>query len=291
MSDSASRRPTVAQVVLGLFVVWQLVFILATNLLGLFPHGQPEKDELTDSRVVPADEVRSGAVQDAVEMASLLTSRWAQLTGQYQAWWLFAPDFPTQATFPLVELRWEDAGPPAGALAACAALGVDIDLGRAALWSAGKPVSAVRLPSVFEPAEPLHYFRPPCSRDRQFHYEIRMGLILVTWSEENFAQFPEEWRDAIRERVRRQWKSMRAYLRWRLHEFQREHPDVPAPNEVVLNIRIFLTPRQGQEPWYYRIIERPLARWRPGTEPPSGYLPVEAYDFATQRFEKLRVEE
>jgi hypothetical protein len=194
--------------------------------------------------------------QALVDDIAQVTDRWAALTGQVQAWWLFAPDFPRQASFPLVELR----------------------------WAKDSSVSPVRLSSPQEPGDSGEYFRPPGSMDRYFHYEVRLGLIMLGWNEKSVADHPDEWRAAITDRVRRQWKSIRAYLRWRLAEYQREHPGVPSPQELILNIRLYPTPGPGAsrgsrlEP-----VEVPLARWRPGVQNP-GFLPIEACDPVSRQF-------
>src|SRR5205807_9858579 len=98
MDVAIAPRPTIAQVILGLFISWQLLFMPAANYLAFFPHGQVEEGELSDSRSAP-DQARAGsAVQRAINLAAGITDTWSFLTGQVQAWWLFAPDVPRPAT-------------------------------------------------------------------------------------------------------------------------------------------------------------------------------------------------
>src|SRR6266849_1248636 len=184
--DAAAQRPTVAQIGLGLFISWQLLFMPAANYLAFFPHGQAEEGELSDSRSAPDPSGGNGAVQKAINLAASVTAAWTYLTGQVQAWWLFAPDVPRTSTFPIVELRWDD----------------DTE---------SPAVAPVRLRTILEPAEPHSYFRPPSSYDRLFHYEVRLGLIFSHWNEHTLEENPEFWREAIKNRVRRQWRSTRAY--------------------------------------------------------------------------------
>src|SRR5262249_27578516 len=194
MTDTPlARRYAAAQIVLGLFIVGQLIFLASSNILGLFPHGEPSDGELSDSRNCSGSEKFGGLIQSAIDVAGNVADRWGFLTGQVQAWWLFAPDFPKQATFPAVELIWVDQNRAA-------------DAARTGEPSAHSPVLLL---SMLEPGNPHRYFKAPGSSDRLFHYEARLGLIMLFWDEDLVNRFPAEWREAVLNRVRRQWKSIR----------------------------------------------------------------------------------
>jgi hypothetical protein len=264
-SASTGQRPRLAQVVLGLFVVWQVVFLGASSIFGLVPRTQPEEGELIDSRPIPSIPAHNEPVREAINTITNVTDFWAGLTGQSQVWWLFAPNPPRNSTFVAVDLHWEQA-----------------DGTRA----------TVRLPSFFEPADPTHYFRPPGADDRLYHWDARFGLMYSSWREESFTREAEFWRDALAGRVRRQWKSLRAYLRWRANTYQHEHPDRPAPTAADLVVRIYPKPLPGQPAWSGPIpVELPLARWRPTEPQRDGSLPVEAYDPVTRTFAAVPVRE
>jgi hypothetical protein len=265
--DAAAQRPTVAQIGLGLFISWQLLFMPAANYLAFFPHGQAEEGELSDSRSAPDPSGGSGAAQKAINLAARITDAWTYLTGQVQAWWLFAPVVPRTATFPIVELRWDD----------------DTE---------SPTVPPVRLRTVLEPTDTRSYFRPPSSYDRLFHYEIRLGLIFSQWNEHTLEEDPEFWREAIKNRVRRQWRSTRAYLRWYVHYYQREHPELGPPKQVILWIRLYPIPEPGQSSIEWPApMEQPLARWRPDTPPQAGELPIEVFDPVARCFVTLRAKD
>ncbi|HLJ96008.1 MAG TPA: hypothetical protein VKU02_22730, partial [Gemmataceae bacterium] len=252
--DAAAQRPTVAQYALGFFVSWQLLFMPAANYLAFFPHGQAEEGELSDSRRAPSPDGTTSASQKAIDLAAGVTDAWSYLTGQVQAWWLFAPDVPRASTFPIVEARWEE----------------DHE---------SPTVPPMRLRSILEPCDRQCYFRPPSSFDRLFHYEVRLGLIFSNWNERTFAENPEFWRGAILDRVRRQWRSTRAYLRWYVRSFQRDNPGMPSPKQLILWIRIYPIPQPGQSVVSWAApMEQPLARWRPDWTPEPGQLPIEAFD-------------
>jgi hypothetical protein len=296
MDAAAAKRTTVAQVLLGLFISWQLLFLPAANYLAFLPHGQEEEGELTDSRSAPGPAGAATAVQSTIDLAASITDAWSHLTGQVQAWWLFAPDVPRSATFPIVELRWDDvaeSAPFLASLTSCIAgtNGLPDAILWSGLWAAhGQP--PVRLHTILEPNDPRCYFRPQSSFDRLFHYEIRLGLIVSNWNEQTLGERPEYWRMIFKDRVRRQWRSIRAYLRSYVKHFQQDHPEAPPPREVILSIRIYQIPgpRQANLVWPAPL-EQPLARWRPNVPAQPECLPVEAFDPVARRFVTLRVKD
>jgi len=206
-------------------------------------------DELTSYRELLAGTKTPRPVIHA--LASVMDC-WAQLTGQYQMWWLFAPDFPPQATFPVVELRWND---PAASL------------------------PTIRLPSSLEPDDTAAYFHPPTAADRLLHYEVNLGLGYAYWNEAEAAAEPDNWRKLHFDMVQSQWKSMRAYMRWRMNHFLARRPDLPPPDEVRLLIRIYPSPPPGVSSAERSLpYDQPYSRWRCVQDGPPGFLPVEAYD-------------
>jgi hypothetical protein len=269
MDASPQHRPTLAQHLLGLFVIWQFGFLCASNIFAFFPHGDPEEGELSDSRTGPARGAESGPVQNSIDAANFVLERWEHLTGQIQAWWLFAPGFPPQATFPVVELRWDDP---------------DTAIRSNSVEPTHPPV---RLHSLLEPQNTKSYARLPGSFDRLFHYEIRFGLLMTLWDDKpKDATVYGIWEDAIRDRVQRQWRSMRAYLRWRVRAFQEEHPDRPMPTQAILIIRIYPTPAPGAtiRP---APIEKALARWQPAADGTGDFLPIEMCAPRSDKFVRL----
>src|SRR5216684_3308202 len=175
------------RLLLGLFVIWQLLFLFTSNLLPLIPHGRQELDELTYDISLHGQATSIEPIQQAIEGISLVSDRWMEATGQLQGWSLFAPIFPPQAGFVAVEFRWNDG-------------------------------SHDRVHSRFEPSDPLHYARPPGTDSRLFNYESRFVILPAFWPESKLGPDGEpgqlEWSQAITERARVQWKSMHAYLRW-----------------------------------------------------------------------------
>src|SRR5262249_41055401 len=231
MTNAASPiRYSPAQIGLGIFILWQIIFLAGANIFALIPHGSPDEGELTDSRYNPGPDKTAGLAQTAIDLVGGTFDRWGFVTGQVQAWWLFAPDVPKQATFPAVELIWDT------------------------------PPHRVALRSPFEPQDPHTYFKMPGSGDRLFHYESRLGLLMVCWDKDLVTEHAAEWRDIVENRVRRQWRSIRAYFSWRVRKFLEENPDSPKPDEAILRIRIYRSPLPDQPLKWEGPMDEPLAR-------------------------------
>jgi hypothetical protein len=91
MPRTSRSRPTFWQILLGLFVAWQLLFLLAGNAARILPAILPSHEE-------------PNHLNELVSSVSAVTEGWMQLTGQSQGWRLFAPTVPTRALFVTVEL-------------------------------------------------------------------------------------------------------------------------------------------------------------------------------------------
>ncbi len=89
-----SSSPTFLQRAAGLFVAWQLVFILASNVLFLVYQVAMRQ--------------AGGAPGAAVTFLSRATGPYAEATGQLQGWSLYSPDVPHRVGLAVTELRWAD---------------------------------------------------------------------------------------------------------------------------------------------------------------------------------------
>jgi hypothetical protein len=244
-------------VLLGFLVVWQVFFILASNLLSLMPAATAPSE--TAQRVAPraAEPVRS---------LTRVTAWWAEVTGQLQGWALYAPHVPTQAAFVAIELRWDEDP----------------------CWPAETPREM--LPSEIEPHTAAAYFRP-FGTFRLPAYEANLSLPMWSYDREAAAQEAEIWRQRLADAVRKQWRPIEAYLRHRLRGYERDHPRSPPPQQVLLLVRLYRIPPPGQPPGDRDDpTQHAVARWRPGAACLSDFLPVESYDPVTGRFEPVRRE-
>jgi hypothetical protein len=251
-----------ARVGLGLFVVWQLGFLLASNFLNLALSLPPYLgEESLMRRVAPDWSQRQGEAFEATRTAARWADRWAELTGQAQNWGMFAPGVTAHIPFVAVELRWDETndGPP----------------------------EPVLLLSENEPADVNRFFKAGQFRLRRF--EGMIDLTLTTDESKTAAEQAQAWRDETASRVRDRGLLMYEYLKWRLEAFEQQHPRWPRPSQVILHVRLYTVPSPGTEPWAWRgPATYPVSRWRPGAEPGSAYFPVESYDPVHQGFEPVR---
>jgi hypothetical protein len=309
------------RVALGLFILWQVFFLLAANLLGLAKEKRDVLAETVETIVAeiapgwPAEKgdaqaavqeaidaaapgwrTGTGDVYEAVEAVTTWTTHWSQVTGQPQGWELFsAPGY--ECPFPVVELRWDEPPPPpweAGPL--LAPVGFNNALSAAVVAAAARrprPLMAYEpelLRSDNEPADPDHYLRLGQFRLRR--YESYVVPILARHTDEIDEAIKERWREQIVDhlRTRQEWETVRAYLRWRMEAYQRAHPERPRPSQIILHVRryhILTVDERAGSPWEEPDVQ-PIARWRPSVSPPSDYLGVEMFNPVTDTFEWLK---
>ena len=132
-----------------------------------------------------ASNFRSGCKRSPTASARR-SSRYGELTGQAQGWSLFAPIFGHQASLPMVHFSPASANTP-------------------------PPVSDIY----------VHYPKSDC---RLFNYEYRLTLLYWTWDRSSADENQEDWRKAAIARVRRQNRSMLAYMTWKLNRARESYP-------------------------------------------------------------------
>jgi len=251
MTDATPRRPAVPQVLLGLFICWQVIYLAVTTLDTALTGG---KAPFSWPRSPESDAAAAQERANPLRWLPLAAWQWSKLTLQLQYWRVF-PDFPPRSVFVAVRLNWDDdVHPP------------------------------VVLLSRFEPADPYRHAFVEWQAVRLYHFEANLNLAAPPERFPAHAEHREYW-------LRNYYRPLLGYLRWRLREWQREHPDAPPPSEVVFLHRVYLTPLPGQAPWTYEgPLERPYARWRPQAETPAGQAPLELFDLRTGKFVPVAIE-
>ncbi|MBI1914249.1 MAG: hypothetical protein HYS12_05865 [Planctomycetes bacterium] len=292
-------RP-VARGLLGLFVLWQMIFLPAFNLLDgaeaarrdlreqrrqdgrwwrllrTVPRLEPLVDEWLTKGANYGDK---GKLGNLIERPRRVVRWWAQATGQEQGWKLFAPDTFDFSAFPSLELRWDDPeaedGTGLGALAGGAAL---------ALCRA-PPHRVAHEPLVLgsdnQPADRRCYLRFGGFRRRRIEAQFELDFRRDGRPREQLAEL---WEQQIRNLVSADYAETLAFLRWRLTRFHREHPELPPPVQVILRVQTFVIPAPpGPRPWDWIEEEAvPLARWLPQKQPSE----LEFYYPTADRFRK-----
>src|SRR5690242_17714698 len=103
MADAKSSQPAESQVLLGLFAIWQIIYLLTANVLSLEVltrlYQEPRKQQ--DGSVI------GEAGRTAARGMRRLTDAWANLTLQPQDWGLFW-EAPRLSSFPAVRLQWDN---------------------------------------------------------------------------------------------------------------------------------------------------------------------------------------
>lgn len=271
MDTAPQIRPSLAQRLVGLFVVGQLVFLVYGNALGLPLYGRflglspnpPEAPwDLADAPTVTDPDTSIVHISPPVARLAAPSCRWGELTGQWQGWSLFAPSVPSQGAFLELTLSWD--GP----------LGPDGE-------------ATVTLHDPFEPADLTHFVRLTGTNMRAFNYNWRLGSPLLNWGMLDQLEMTF-WRLGLHDFLRRQHRPTLAYLRWRLRQFQEQHPGVPLPEQVVLSERLERPPPPQSGPVAApTAVVQPWVRWHPGQPARPGSLDLEMFDPVTQRFEPV----
>jgi hypothetical protein len=259
-------------VLLGLFIVGQLVFLVVQNLGGWLQDqsGQvPADARAIVEQAAPDWLLKKGYAWNTQEGATHLTLRWSQVTLQLQTWSLFAPTIGTECVFPallLTEREFDELPIPAGGSLLDAPA-----LGRVVL-------------SDNEPVDMKRYFRFGNYRLRRF--ENNLVVYLTPRENETPQEIADRWRDRIKEHVNENAALLLGYLRMRMRQIE-PAPGEP-PRQVILLMRRFSLkgPEAGAE-FFDGPFTMPVARWRllanAGDE-----AALDFYNPATQRFEPLR---
>jgi hypothetical protein len=286
---------TTRRVLLGLFVVWQLVFMVVTNFNDLAAEAAdflPKEWKGNFSAVAPDWPSRRGRLIEASRTVTDLSGKYAMLTGQEQIWSLFSGAWRGTG-FVAVEFRWDDATAGPGA--------------------PGK--EPVLLLSDNEPQSVESFFRWGRFRTRRVetHFEffgkdredlpvlsarfvgllgspLGQGPVLAP----STMVFRRSDREALENHVRARNDTILAYLQWRWRQYRKAHGTAglpPAPAQVIMVFRRYHT-REVDDPLPYLEgpFSLPIACWRPNVPMEPGWLPVEAYNPDHQQFVRLKAQ-
>jgi hypothetical protein len=280
-----SAMSRLLRVGLGLFVLWQFVFLIGLNLCQVGRHYIEYVPGV--AQAFPSLSEEDTATRRPLAKFEQIATRWVELTGQVQSWELFAPNVWYDIPFVAVEFHWDE--PPDSARSAAGLVGSLAGmqpLGSGSGWLAAAPPASVYLLSDNEPRDILRYFRIGHFRLRRLEGQIDKDFFLPP--DKTSEDMTDQWRLEVFERVRKQSAIMRAYLEWRWNSYHREHPDCATPKQIILRVRLYRIPPPDTTPWTWAGPEdRPLARWRPHVRYVPGRPQVEVYDLIAQRFDVM----
>jgi hypothetical protein len=263
MADPAPPARRALSVAVGVFALWQLVYLPAANVIDFVPRRPGPTDLHPEMRLFQTRGTFTAneRLQTAAEKVGNVLDFWGELTGQEQGWSLFAPGFPPHTIFPAVEFRFPDG-------------------------------TAETLRSPFEPADLTDLpARAPLVHNRMYSVEVQFSVAGWFCTNESLADRPEVWQKVWPEFARDGHRHTLAWLKWRLKAFQKSHPDRGEPGEVILKFRYIPTPLPSEpRGWAKPAFERPFARWNPAAPPQPGVLPLEGYDPVAKQFVPLKAE-
>jgi hypothetical protein len=321
--EPLTTPPSPRQTLLGLFILFQLAFLVISNFLGFVvwvPGETTDRPKALLNRAVPnfSDEHSHG--RSWLDQLETSIRRYTQLTLQDQAWSLFAPSVGKATGFPFVVLVWDEAettgpiikgtmvahddkngfhlcaewNPPTGmqpSMTIISQLGL---LGAANPWDAihiGALAHARQhdIPSRVEVV--LSANEPDDVRAFVRYKNCRVRRIegdlylgLQPYDEESPITTAERTSRRVRNLVRDYHDSVHAYMRWRLKAWQTAHPDQPPPKQVLLFQRGYRIHGPEEESFDWDgPILYPMARWQPDRKA-EGYYAVETFDFSEHRF-------
>jgi len=245
--------PSPKSYLLGLFVVGHIVFLALSNTIGWL---QDVRDDMSE----PGKEVlktatadwggKHGHLWEATHTVHDITRRYAEATGQFQTWSLFAPSIGRECIFLTLELNRDDGGKP------------------------------IRLLSENEPSDLNDYLRLGKFRLRRI--ENNLTVTLRPWEEETEEDRKKRWAGKINEFLDEYERILAAYLKWRVAEWGKEHPDEAQPKTVTLIMRRFHVNDVDSERYWEGPFEVPV-----GVFGLSSGRFVERFDPITDRMNKV----
>src|SRR5262249_16039370 len=239
--SASGRFSRCVRVLLGLFILWQLFFLVAFNMLQLAqdvrPHLPPEVGAVVE-RVAPGWTREEGTAHGVTQAVTDVTGGWAWLTGQTQNWNLFAPGVYWEFAFTAVQLCWDDDPVPS------------LSPERVLLLSANEPSSLTWFVRI--------------GNARLRRYEGNLTLALKERTGETTQQTTGGWRKLVEEHVAYSRGPIEAYLRWRWQAYRDAHPGTALPSQVILYARRYdIAAPEEAPPLWHGPVTTPLARWRP----------------------------
>lgn len=292
---------------LGLFVLWQVVFLCGYNLVELSSAAQeylgdqrkawlkkqsdesvgngdkPDADGAVWERVTDLPLV-GGAIEEWIEQgeksvlgrriarAEKVTDWYAKRSGLEQGWSLFAPDTVDWSCMVAVEMRWDDDPEPGGK--------------KPPPGAEELVPEPVELYSDNEPRDRRRYVRWGYYRFRKFESSLEVRLTRKHYATEEEAAVA--WESRCRKKKEgRDGKSILVYLRWKLRHFMEKHPGLDPPRQVILRSRCWNIPAPpGPSPWDWEFEQDvPMVRWRPWRHKPTSPDVLEVYLHTEKRFE------
>ena len=285
--------PSPRQVLLGLFVLFQLAFLVVSNLLGAVKWGATEaKDKPREliNRLAPRFAEEEGHTWKWADEFETIVRRYTQLTGQDQEWSLFAPSVGKATGFPAVVMIWDDP-PSAGPSVKELTLKHDEEKGFD-WWTAKLPPRFELLLSENEPTDINDYLRFGKCRVRRYEGQLYFDPGPYPYPGKDDEPTTYEKKQDLTDRLNRRVKRLLTdyhdpaleYLKWRSKAWQRANPDREPPKQLILIERFYRIHGPLEERGWDGPLQIPVARWLPDGPRNENQNVLEPFDFTDQRF-------
>jgi hypothetical protein len=282
--------PSPRQVVLGLFILFQIAFLVLSNFLGfaqwMATDSLKDEPKMLANQLVPKFANEEGHIWAWCDRVDTGTRRWMQLTGQDQDWSLFSPSASKETGVPTVLMLW-DAPSASGPSIKGSKLDYDAKLGFNLVTNLGKqkPDDVVWLPSENAPADEKNYVKLGEVRVRRIEGQFYMNGI----------PYENEPRADAQARMSRRMQKLLTdshdgalrYLQWRVRTWLRKHPDETMPKQVILFEQFYRIHAPDEPRGWDGPMLLPQVRWVTNAEPLEGRYLLEPFNYSSQRFESM----
>lgn len=257
------------RVLLGMFIVGQLVFLVSTNVLGLIQDFQEEMPDSTKAplaRLAPDWPAQKGHTYELFAGVLRVNRAWEQITGQYQRWSLFS-SIGRECVFPALEFIWEEDPRSAPVLGRGGGWLLSQEpyalLGVAQAIQVREELPATRMVlSDNEPAAPDQFLRLGLYRIRKI--ESAVVVYLAPWEGDTEADQISRYKRRIEKLVWQYQTLLLGYMKFRLKEWETRNPGLPRPKQIVLHMRRYHILEAKDHPEFWTgPHEAAVARWQP----------------------------
>lgn len=280
--------PSPRQVLLGWFIVFQLAFLIVSNLVGFLQWAGPEltgEPKNMANRLVPRFADQHGHWWEWCSKAEGATRAWMQLSGQDQSWSLFSPGAGKASGFPVIALVWENpptTGPsiPGSKLEFDARNGFNL----VTPWQP-PPANVVWVDSDNAPADVNTYIKSGHARVRV--YEGQLWINALPYDQDTRSDAEARMTRRMRQLMTDSHDLVLRYLQWRLKSWQAKNPDEPPPTQVILFERLYRIHGPDEPHGWDGPMLLPQARWLPQMRPADGEYAIQPFDYSELRFKPM----
>ncbi len=293
MQTSLPSRPWL-RLLVGVFIVWQLIYLVLSNVLSLQPQirhflDKPGASPKAKRVAAVVDNLAPGWLQGEGHSTNLatglksVTDFWSHVSGQRQKWSMYAPKTAHCSVFPVVEFHVPAKDAP-GMTSYCTSLIATSPLAAvvvAEAWQSGSWEQVYQVASENEPVD-IHQFTRwgECRTNR---VEIFVKIHMPYLEDRPEAVRKEVVRRLLRRVLSQNPAFVKTYLKWHMRKFAGKHPDLPPPTKVTLLQHEYrITPPEESGKTWRGPSRLSLARWRPGSDM------LQVYNPWTDGFEPLK---